>query len=187
MQLICQFYVLNIKEWFLGISIFEAFIHQDAFLMKYHLPFLIGILLLSLFSCAKDQDQSDLENEHAEYDEEGGYYTSVRVMPVFSGCEDGSISEQRACSNDALAKFIVSRISYPAEARENGIEGTVHSSFVVDVTGEVVEETIVVDIGGGCGDEVLRALQELPNWTPGTVHDEPVRVQWSLPIKFNLQ
>ena len=50
---------------------------------------------------------------------------------------------------------------------------------------------MVRDIGAGCGDEALRVVnlmnKENKVWTPGKQRGRPVRVQFTLPVKFKLQ
>ncbi|MFK5854978.1 MAG: energy transducer TonB, partial [Bacteroidota bacterium] len=33
----------------------------------------------------------------------------------------------------------------------------------------------------------LRVVKSMPNWTPGTTNKKPVRVKYTLPIKYQLQ
>lgn len=46
------------------------------------------------------------------------------------------------------------------------------------------------DIGAGCGDAaatVIRNMNELPQkWTPGKQRGRPVKVLYTLPVKFKL-
>ncbi|MCO6485095.1 MAG: TonB family protein [Saprospiraceae bacterium] len=113
-------------------------------------------------------------------------------MPRFPGCEDlPSKKEKEACAQKKMLEFIYANIKYPPIARENGVEGTVVVTFVVEKDGAVKDAKIVRDIGAGCGDEALRVV-ELMNkkslkWTPGKQRGKPVRVQFNLPVKFKLQ
>ncbi len=87
----------------------------------------------------------------------------------------------------AMLKFIYSNISYPPIARENGVDGTVYISFVVEKDGSVTDVKIVRDIGGGCGDEAVRVVKKFPKWNPGKQRGRPVRVLFNLPVKFKLE
>lgn len=113
-------------------------------------------------------------------------------MPRFPGCEHlGTKAEKEACARDNLLKFIYENIEYPPIARENGVEGTVVISFVVEKDGVVRDTKIVREIGGGCGEEALRVV-ELMNtsgkrWIPGKQRGKPVRVMFNLPVKFKLK
>lgn len=113
-------------------------------------------------------------------------------MPRFPGCEDqGSEEEKKNCAAQELLKFIYKNIKYPAIARENGVEGTVVVTFVVEKDGTVTDVKVVRDIGAQCGEEALRVVNlmntENLRWTPGKQRGRPVRVQFNLPVKFKLE
>ena len=85
-----------------------------------------------------------------------------------------------------LLKFLYKNIQYPAFARENGIEGTVVVHFIVNEKGELTHLEMLRDIGGGCGDETLRVIRKMPAWNAGRQNGRPVKVHFTLPVKFNL-
>ena len=97
------------------------------------------------------------------------------VMPEFPGGED------------SLFAFLSRNIKYPAEAKKADIRGRVFVTFVVEKDGRITGERILRDIGGGCGEEVLRVIRTMPKWKPGTQDGKPVRVQFNLPVAFELQ
>jgi protein TonB len=97
------------------------------------------------------------------------------VIPEFPGGED------------SLFAFLSRNIKYPAEAKKADIRGRVFVTFVVEKDGRITGERILRDIGGGCGEEVLRVIRTMPKWKPGTQDDTPVRVQFNLPVAFELQ
>jgi TonB family protein len=107
-------------------------------------------------------------------------------MPVFAGCENESAEARKACSDQKMLEFVYNRLRYPEKAREAGIVGTVVARFTVSATGEVTGLESLKDIGGGCGEEVLRVLHEMPRWTPGTKEGKPVAVTLTLPVRFAL-
>ncbi|MDX1684106.1 MAG: energy transducer TonB [Saprospiraceae bacterium] len=116
----------------------------------------------------------------------------VEQMPRFPGCENkGSKAEKDQCAQQKLLEFIYANIKYPAIARENGVEGTVVVQFVVEKNGKVTDVNVVRDIGAGCGEEAKRVVNlmnsEGKRWTPGKQRGRPVRVQFTLPVKFQLQ
>ncbi|HPI08920.1 MAG TPA: energy transducer TonB [Saprospiraceae bacterium] len=43
------------------------------------------------------------------------------------------------------------------------------------------------DIGGGCGQEAKRLVEAMPKWTPGKKNGKPVRVEYTMPVKFKLE
>lgn len=120
-------------------------------------------------------------------------YAVVEEMPRFPGCEhlDTTITIKNQCAQQSLLGFIYQNIRYPLEAQQNDIEGTVVVTFVVEKDGKVSSAKVARDIGGGCGEEVLRIINGMNEvnlvWTPGKQKGEPVRTKFNLPVKFKLE
>ena len=109
-------------------------------------------------------------------------------MPVYGECNlDDDESIRRACTNKSIMSALYSHVKYPAVARRNEIEGTVVVSFVVSKDGSIQNLEIIRDIGAGCGDEVLKAMEKLGKFYPGKHNGRPVSVSYKLPVKFKLQ
>lgn len=113
----------------------------------------------------------------------------VEHMPRFPGCENIPDKEERKkCADAKFLQFIYSNLRYPDEAREQGIEGTVIARFVIAKDGSLIEPSIVKDIGGGCGEEVLRVLHLISEqnikWVPGPSRGRPVNVEFNIPVRF---
>lgn len=108
--------------------------------------------------------------------EEGGIDDEVFVIvedePEFPG------------GMEALYKFIQDNVQYPQLALDNGIEGKVYVTFVVEEDGSITNPRLLRDIGGGCGQEAIRVVKMMPKWKPGTKYGKPVRVQFNLPVSF---
>jgi len=112
----------------------------------------------------------------------------VEDMPRFPGCEDKSGKDERKkCAEEKMLQYIYKNIKYPAIARENGVEGTVVITFVVEKDGTITDAQIARDIGAQCGQEALRVVNQMPVWIPGKQRGRPVRVQFNLPVKFKLE
>ncbi len=87
---------------------------------------------------------------------------------------------------DSLYAFIQRNLRYPEKAFSYKIEGTVYVTFSVEKDGSISAIKILRDIGGGCGDEVVRVVKLMPKWIPGKQRGIPVRTQFNLPVKFKL-
>ncbi len=117
----------------------------------------------------------------------------VEQMPRFPGCEDiaGDNAAKKACADKKMLEYIYKNIKYPAMARENGVQGQVVVSFVVNKDGSVTDAKILRDKGAGLGEEALRIVRSfnsLPQkWTPGKQRGKNVKVQYNLPVRFRLQ
>jgi protein TonB len=83
-------------------------------------------------------------------------------------------------------KSLQQKINYPDMARKAGIEGRVIVQFIVNEKGQVEDPKVIRGIGGGCDKEALRVVKEA-EFEPGRQRGNPVRVQYSLPITFQLQ
>ncbi|MEX1011723.1 MAG: energy transducer TonB [Balneolaceae bacterium] len=77
-------------------------------------------------------------------------------------------------------------INYPEQAQRAGIEGRVIVQFIVNEEGEVEDPQILRGIGGGADEEAIRAVSEA-QFVPGRQRGRPVRVQFSIPINFQLE
>lgn len=99
----------------------------------------------------------------------------VETMPQFPGGEE------------ELLKFLYGNIIYPEEAKTNNTQGLVVISFIVEIDGKISTVEILRDIGDGCGTEVKRVIELMPDWMPGLQDGEPVRVAYKLPVRFKLE
>ena len=95
-------------------------------------------------------------------------------MPEFPGGED------------ALCDFLAKNIHYPQGAKESNIQGKVYIQFVVERDGSITNHKVLRDIGGGSGEEAMRVVKMMPKWKPGEQYGKKVRVQYVLPIKYEL-
>lgn len=114
-------------------------------------------------------------NEEAEETEEEEIFIVVETQPQFPGGED------------SLYNFIYSNLRYPQVAKDNALEGRVFLTFVVEKDGSITNVKIIRDIGGGCGHEAKRVVEMMPKWIPGKQNGKPVRVQFNMPIRFEVQ
>jgi len=102
-------------------------------------------------------------------DEAQDFFVVVEEMPELIG---GLGSIQR-------------EIRYPEMARRAGIEGRVYVQFIINEEGYVEHPRVIRGIGGGADEEALRVVN-LARFEPGKQRGQPVRVQYALPIHFQL-
>ena len=95
-------------------------------------------------------------------------------MPQYTGGES------------ALMKYVSENIKYPEKAKEDGIQGRVFISFVIEKDGSVSNVKVVRGIGGGCDEEAARVIAGMPKWQPGMQKGKPVRVNYMMPVFFKL-
>jgi len=101
------------------------------------------------------------------------------------------ISATSADHPDQMPKLIgglqsvASRVVYPEQAKQAGIEGRVTVQFTVDENGNVVDPHVVKGIGHGCDEAALNTIKQA-KFKPATKNGKPVNVKFSLPIVFKL-
>lgn len=100
--------------------------------------------------------------------------TFAEQMPVFEGGEG------------EMMKFLEKNIDYPPVAKENGIEGRVVLSFIVDKDGNISNIEVMKKLGWGLEEEAVRVVKKMPPWRPGKQNGKPVVVKFMLPIVFKL-
>ena len=102
-------------------------------------------------------------------------FVVVEEMPSFPG------------GDQELLKFMVENTNYPQLARENGLQGIVVVTFVVDGRGRLDKVQVLRGIGGGCDEEAIRVVKAMPQWKPGKHKGMPVCVQYNLTFRFTLR
>ncbi len=113
--------------------------------------------------------------EEVQEKEEQQVFVVVEEMPEFPGGEA------------ALRSYIAKAIVYPTVAQENGIQGKVFVTFVVNKDGSVSNAKIARGVDQSLDTEALRVVATLPKWKPGKQRGVPVRVSYTVPISFKLQ
>lgn len=87
----------------------------------------------------------------------------------------------------ALYKWLGNQIMYPADAAEEGIQGKVIVSFVIEKDGSISNARVLRSKHPSLDAEALRVVKKMPRWTPGKNNGQAVRVQYNLPVTFKLQ
>lgn len=87
----------------------------------------------------------------------------------------------------ALMEYLRQNLRYPTPAQNAGIQGTVWVEFVVGKGGSIEDVHVLRGIGGGCDEEALRVVNQMPDWTPGKQRGFPVKVRFQLPITYTLK
>ncbi|MCO4291432.1 energy transducer TonB [Solitalea sp. MAHUQ-68] len=100
-------------------------------------------------------------------------FIHAEVMPEYEG------------GFQKMFKFIGRNMHYPSMAVENEIQGKVTVQFIVDKDGSIYDAAVLKGIGGGCDEEAVRVVKLL-KFKPGRQNGQPVKVRFSLPIRFAL-
>ena len=83
-------------------------------------------------------------------------------------------------------KWLTKNLRYPANARQQKIQGKVVAVFYVEKDGHVTGINITQSLSADCDREALRVLRMMPDWQPGVQNDKPCRTKVCIPIVFRL-
>lgn len=110
-------------------------------------------------------------------------------LPRFPGCEDLGLAPEEfiKCSDKKLVEYLSANIKYPRYSREAGIEGQAVVQFVINKDGQVTDIKVLNGVSRDIKQEVVRLVTEMPKWIPGMQDGNPVKVLFTLPIRFNLE
>ncbi len=106
---------------------------------------------------------------------ENKVFDVVEQMPSFPG------------GAAALMKFLSDNIKYPVVAQENGVQGRVVVSFVVERNGSITDVKVVRSVDPSLDREATRVVKSMPKWIPGKQNGASVRVKYNVPVSFRLQ
>lgn len=110
-----------------------------------------------------------------EAEEAEKVFDVVEQMPSFPG------------GQSALFEFLSKNIRYPAIAEENGVQGRVIVTFVVERDGSITDVQVIKSVDPSLDKEATRLVKSMPNWIPGKQNGSAVRVKFTLPVTFQLQ
>lgn len=99
----------------------------------------------------------------------------VEQMPSFPG------------GDKALMDFLSNNVKYPVVAQENGVQGRVVISFVVEKDGSITDVRVVRSVDPSLDKEAARVVKSMPRWIPGKQNGAAVRVKYNVPVSFRLQ
>lgn len=136
----------------------------------YVLTTILSLIMLAsilLVQCAKPNAPKTVTSEVNK----DSVYTYVDNMPK---------------ANYDVNQFIIANLKYPDAARVKSIEGEVIARFVVDENGKITDITILNSPDSTLSNAALDVIKKLPDWAPGELHKQKVKVFYVMPISFKL-
>ena len=106
---------------------------------------------------------------------ENGVYEYVEEMPTFP---DGMA---------ALMSFINKNFKYPKGVEEEGIQGRIICTMIINEDGSVSDVKVVKPVHPLFDAESIRVMESMPKWNPGRHKGKAVKVRYTLPIAIHLQ
>lgn len=119
--------------------------------------------------------QTIIKQEPPVHEEVNKVFDVVEQMPSFPG------------GNAALMAYLSNNVKYPVVAQENGVQGRVVVSFVVERDGSITDVTVVRSVDPSLDREAQRVVRSMPHWNPGKQNGSAVRVKYNVPVSFRLQ
>jgi len=107
-------------------------------------------------------------------EEETKVFDVVEQMPQFPG------------GPQALFEYLSKNIKYPVVAEENGIQGRVIVTFVVERDGSITDVRVAKSVDPSLDKEAQRVVRSMPHWIPGKQNGSAVRVKYTVPVTFIL-
>ena len=113
-----------------------------------------------------------VEEEEVEDDQP---FLRAETMPSFQG---GDLNTFR--------NWVQSNVRFPQIALENGIQGRVTLTFVIERDGSLTNIQVLQTPDRSLSEEAIRVLNKSPKWTPGKQRNQTVRVKYTLPVDFRV-
>jgi TonB family protein len=88
---------------------------------------------------------------------------------------------------DMVKRYIRSNIIYPERAVNDGKQGKVFVSYIIDKQGNVTQPKIVRSVDKYLDEEALRLVRNMPMWLPEIEYGELIEKQYTMPVIFKLQ
>ena len=102
-------------------------------------------------------------------------FLRAETMPSFQG---GDLNTFR--------KWVQDNVRFPQIALENGIQGRVTLSFVIEKDGRLTNIQVLQTPDRSLSEEAIRVLNKSPKWSPGKQRNQTVRVKYTLPVDFRV-
>ena len=123
-----------------------------------------------------EQDVNDKQlSYNTSQESQEKVYDVVEEMPSFPG------------GQSALMQYLGNNVQYPFDAQENGVQGRVIISFVVEDDGSISHVKVAISADPALDREAMRVVETMPKWIPGKQNGECVRVRYSVPVVFRLE
>jgi len=102
------------------------------------------------------------------------FFQAIDIQPEFPG------------GVEKFKTFIKSHLTYPEQAIQSNIEGTVQIGFTIDRDGTLKDFEILNGIGYGCDELIINILKTSPHWKPGIAYGRAVTCRETISVQFSL-
>lgn len=109
-------------------------------------------------------------------DAESVRFSLVDKKPTFNG---GDANE--------FSKWVNSQLTYPAQAKADGVQGRVTLQFTVGADGVLRDVRVLRGVREDLDSEAVRVISASPRWAPGEQDGKPVAVTFVFPVIYQLR
>ena len=106
-------------------------------------------------------------------------------MKKKKGKDDFIKKHEFAGGKSALQNIISKNLTYPKEALEKKVEGSIFLNYEVGFEGQIISVSVVKGIGSGCDEEAVR-LVKLLRFSPQNNHGVKIITKHKIKINFKL-
>lgn len=149
-------------------------------IFRYKISFLL--ITLILLGCSKDDDDDPILVDTGP--------CLVEINGQFQEVELDIPPEYLDGGHAGFVRNYVGYLNYPAEAREDEIEGDCLARYEITRGGRVENIVVIDDPGGGIGNSMVTALDSATrgvSFSPGMLDGSPVRVMKEARAIFKLE
>ena len=115
-----------------------------------------------------------------------GVDESVASNSANDSIVNGNASDYITLTGKSIHRFVAENYSFPDEAVENEISGTISVEFVVEKDGTVQQATIYKGVCRECDLEAIRVVRKL-RLKPILIDGKPERIRFRIPIRLALE
>ena len=118
-----------------------------------------------------------------------GFCPVMAMNPDESDEEIVNVADENAQfpgGDEACMKWLRDHIKYPSICQEQGVQGRVIVSFVVNRDGSIVDAKVMRSPDEHLSEEALRVVKAMPKWKPARQGNKTVRSRFNLPVMFRL-
>ena len=143
-------------------------------------------VITDLLQVVTNDTKITTEVDFAEFDENTEVIQQVEVV------EEVIEDDQPFLIAETMPSFqgrnwVQQNVKFPQIALENGIQGRVVLSFVIEKDGRLTNIQVLQTPDRSLSEEAIRVLSKSPKWSPGKQRNQVVRVKYTLPVDFRVQ
>ena len=141
-------------------------------------------VITDLLQVVTNDTKITTEVDFAEFDE------NTEVIQQVEVAEETIEDDQPFLIAETMPTFrnwVQQNVKFPQIALENGIQGRVVLSFVIEKDGRLTNIQVLQTPDRSLSEEAIRVLSKSPKWSPGKQRNQVVRVKYTLPVDFRVQ